>query len=341
MKKVHWAPNPHVRFDEGDVAPEATPRRGSLLNRRNVSTVVITARCLAFCMIASFAIADCALAQSDAGAKAVAEDGIREHLALRADVDKEDVPTELSQSKALLLEQIEAKLAKRKKAEEMTVEDVVEMGLRDSHATCKDDDAVRGWSPLALSLVPAFEFPCKGADVYGIRLNLIGGSHHDITGVDVGSIFNSVSNCLDGVQIAGLVNASQGTSGMQFAGLLNVAHFIAGMQCAGGINFAGESDGIQAAGLGNITLKMRGCQIAAGGGNCAVLGKGCQLAGWVNLTDKFEGVQLGAINIGKDVGGVQIGVVNVAITMSGCQIGLCNVIKTSPIPVCPVLNMCF
>ena len=29
-----YAGNPHVRFDEGEVAPAATPRRGSLLYRR-------------------------------------------------------------------------------------------------------------------------------------------------------------------------------------------------------------------------------------------------------------------------------------------------------------------
>ena len=29
------AGNPHVRFDEGEVAPAATPRRGSLLYKRN------------------------------------------------------------------------------------------------------------------------------------------------------------------------------------------------------------------------------------------------------------------------------------------------------------------
>ena len=29
-----YAGNPHVRFDEGEVAPAATPRRGSLLYRK-------------------------------------------------------------------------------------------------------------------------------------------------------------------------------------------------------------------------------------------------------------------------------------------------------------------
>lgn len=360
--------------------------------KRNVSDIAPAAMCLAACMMAAFALADCAIAAPDVAAKAedkcassdkrlcelrrrcdrlvqnmddalvsarketrpftpplsaslcaakkVAAEGIREFQALRADVEKEDVPAELSESKTLLLKQIEAKLSKLKETEEMTVEDVVEMGLRGSHATCKEDDTARGWSPLALSLVPACEFPCRNADVYGIRLNLIGGSHHDVTGLDVGSIFNSASNCLDGVQIAGLVNFSRRTRGMQFAGLFNGAHFMSGMQCAGGINFVGESNGIQMSGLLNIAMKMHGCQIA-GSSNFAALGSGCQLAGWANLADKLDGVQLSAINIGEDVKGLQIGVLNVVNTMSGCQIGLCNVIKTSPMPVLPVVNMFF
>ena len=273
--------------------------------------------------------------------KKVAANGIREYLALRTDVEKADVPIELSGDKNSLLKQIDINLLKLKKVEEVKVEDLVEISLQNLRATCKDDGSVRGWSPLALSLVPACEFPDRGANVYGIRLNMIGGSHHDMVGVDVGCIFNSVSNCLDGIQIAGLVNGSRGIiEGMQFAGLFNGARFMVGMQGAAGVNFTGESDGIQASGLINIALKMRGCQIA-GSGNYAALGKGCQFAGWGNLADKFEGVECGALNIAGDFEGLQIGVVNVANTMSGCQIGLCNVIKTSPMPVLPVVNMFF
>ena len=31
-----YAGNPHVRFDEGEVAPAATPRRGSLLYKQSI-----------------------------------------------------------------------------------------------------------------------------------------------------------------------------------------------------------------------------------------------------------------------------------------------------------------
>ena len=36
-----YAGNPHVRFDEGEVAPAATPRRGSLLYRRQIACVAV------------------------------------------------------------------------------------------------------------------------------------------------------------------------------------------------------------------------------------------------------------------------------------------------------------
>ena len=36
-----YAGNPHVRFDEGEVAPAATPRRGSLLYKKNLGKVPV------------------------------------------------------------------------------------------------------------------------------------------------------------------------------------------------------------------------------------------------------------------------------------------------------------
>ena len=35
------AGNPHVRFDEGEVAPAATPRRGSLLYKKTLNYVLL------------------------------------------------------------------------------------------------------------------------------------------------------------------------------------------------------------------------------------------------------------------------------------------------------------
>ncbi|MBQ3808168.1 MAG: hypothetical protein II840_09470, partial [Kiritimatiellae bacterium] len=41
-----YAGNPHVRFDEGEVAPAATPRRGSLLYK---ALMMVVAGCVATC----------------------------------------------------------------------------------------------------------------------------------------------------------------------------------------------------------------------------------------------------------------------------------------------------
>ena len=43
-----YAGNPHVRFDEGEVAPAATPRRGSLLYKlkRLMAVIVMAVSCL-------------------------------------------------------------------------------------------------------------------------------------------------------------------------------------------------------------------------------------------------------------------------------------------------------
>jgi len=269
----------------------------------------------------------------------VAEKYILEYNALRADVEKTSVPTRCQDAKNSLLSQIDMMLSELRKIHEMRIEDMVGKILDKLEADGKDEDVERGWSPLALSLVPACEFPNREKDVYGIRLNLVGGSHHDIAGLDVGGIFNYASNCLHGVQAAGLVSYSREINGLQFAGLLDGACLATGMQGAALINFAGEAKGVQVA-VVNIAAKMHGCQIS---GSCGymVVGTGAQFAGWANLADKFKGVQCGTLNIGGEVKGLQLGVLNVADTMSGCQIGLCNVIRNSALPILPVVNMSF
>jgi hypothetical protein len=45
-----YAGNPHVRFDEGEVAPAATPRRGSLLYKNKATIALATALSLAVAM---------------------------------------------------------------------------------------------------------------------------------------------------------------------------------------------------------------------------------------------------------------------------------------------------
>ena len=250
-----------------------------------------------------------------------------------------------------------------------------------------DCNVGKGSSPLAISLVSACEFPSPEQDIYGIRLNLFGGTHHDVSGIDVGVLCNFVSNGVYGVQVGGLVNAvPHETWGVQFAGLVNIAGMeFTGMQAAGLLNIAGDVCGAQLSGLGNIGLRVDGLQIS-GGGNLAAIVKGCQIGGTggnvaltvgglqvsgvlnsayrlrglqcsavansgnildgvqlsaINYASACCGVQIGAFNKCTDMAGLQIGIVNYVNTMAGCQIGICNVIKSSSVPILPVVNMSF
>ena len=56
-----YAGNPHVRFDEGEVAPTATPRRGSLLYKHIARTAFLAAAVAAISPLASFAVEPAAL----------------------------------------------------------------------------------------------------------------------------------------------------------------------------------------------------------------------------------------------------------------------------------------
>ena len=294
---------------------------------------------------------------------------------LRAVIANKEVPDELND----LLSSIDARLSEFENLQKMDLEglvdgllDELEKGSLEDDGADKGGDRVRDWFPLALSLVPACEFPGRESDVYGVLLNVVGGSHHDAAGMDVGVLFNHLSKDLHGIQFGGLSNIAQHrVEGIQFAGVFNLGGCrFAGLQGSGGVNAAGDAQGVQVAAIGNFDVKMQGCQIA-GGGNFAIMGRGCQFAGcgmnfadrltgtqcsgtWnvgnvldgmqlapVNISDKCRGLQIGAVNVGVKMAGMQVGVVNYAEEASGCQIGLFNVITESSAPFLPVVNMSF
>lgn len=301
------------------------------------------------------------------------------YRAQRTEIMNKELPSELSGAKNDLLSSIDTSLSKLEKLQKMDLEGLVLGLLHDMEKSMlKDADAgkgdvhVRDWSPLALSLVPACEIPCKEWNVYGIRLNLVGGSHHDVAGMDVGGVFNHVSKDLYGIQFGGLSNiAKYRVEGIQLTGFFNLGGCrFTGMQGSGGVNAAGDVQGVQFAVMGNLDMRIRGFQIA-GGGNLTIMGKGCQFAGigmnladqltgmqcsgfWnvghvldgmqlalVNSSDNCRGVQIGAVNMGRKMAGLQVGVLNCTHRFSGCQIGLCNVITDSSVPFLPVVNMSF
>ena len=63
----------------------------------------------------------------------------------------------------------------------------------------KDGQGLK-WCPLAVSFVPAFELPDNESDIYRMRLNIVGGMHHDVAGIDVGVGINIVSRSMYGIQ---------------------------------------------------------------------------------------------------------------------------------------------
>ena len=114
------------------------------------------------------------------------------------------------------------------------------------------------WSPIALSFAPAVEVPSEGWDVFGLRLNLLVGSHHDVVGLDVGGVA-SLQNSFGGIQCAGIYSKTDdlfvgfGVSVLNFTGTLQ------GMQ-VGLFNTAEELNGLQI-GIVNHAYQAQGVQI--------------------------------------------------------------------------------
>ncbi len=278
-------------------------------------------------------------------------------MALRADVEK--MPPDGSQE--ALLAKIDMIMTMLEKFRDRDAGGLVEMALQ----KCSNEGGAvehvgTGWSPLALSLVSSCEFPGEDKDVYGFRLNLLGGHHHNVGCVDVGGVYNAVFNGMYGVQVGGLCNfVANGTVGGQVSGFVNIGGWgLDGLQVGGLFNAAGDVVGVQAAGLFNLCLRtsgcqvsgsgnfagvVHGCQIGGAGGNIAlelegmqIAGemnsayrlKGLQCSGIINSCSVLDGMQLSAINLSDDCSGFQLGVFNKSTTMAGVQIGLVNYATT-------------
>jgi len=89
----------------------------------------------------------------------------------------------------------------------------------------------------------------------------------------------------------------------------------------------GENMSVTGLGLGLVTCALDDSE-------------GMQL-GLGTISDEGYGFQFGLFNYGRSFYGLQLGVMNWAKDLSGVQIGLINVITESPVPVLPVLNLCF
>ncbi len=181
-------------------------------------------------------------------------------------------------------------------------------------------------------------------------LNLLAGYAGGLHGLEIGGFSNSVKGDVQGLQIAGFANTVKGnTKGAQIAGFTNVAALNANaFQISGFANIAGgDAIGLQIAGFANtVKGKAKGAQVAGfanisasdaktgqiagfanvSGGNV----KGAQIAGCVNYAQReVDGLQLGVVNISKNLKGLQFGVVNIADSVEkGIAFGVFNFVKS-------------
>lgn len=179
-------------------------------------------------------------------------------------------------------------------------------------------------TPLQLSLLHPLQIFPKETKVQGLRINLLYGVNDEMTGIDLGAI-NRTTGKTQGLQLGafpfGGVNITGNLDGIQFGGFW------------GGVNLAdGDVSGLQISGI-------------FGGFNKAGNLNGAQIAGillGVNLANNTKGIQIATLyNQAEKIKGIQIGFVNVCKQMTGVQIGLANVIKESRVPFLPVVNARF
>jgi hypothetical protein len=166
--------------------------------------------------------------------------------------------------------------------------------------------------PFSISLIPPLSSNWTGAASVksNFSLNIVGGVLGQLSGVELGSVFNTEKDRACGYQGAGAINVVGGEFiGVQQAGIANIAgHGLIGAQFAGAVNVVGDM--------------LTGSQFATV--NVAGDGRGAQL-GVVNASGDFRGAQLGVVNITDEVQGFQLAVVNISDRMKGFQLGLVNI----------------
>lgn len=181
--------------------------------------------------------------------------------------------------------------------------------------------ALAATSPLGVSVVPPVQFPADDFSITGARFSLLWGRHRHFYGLDIGGIGNITDQEFVGLSLAGVFNATHGTTsiiGLQAAGAANIntnKTSVYGIQFALGVNSNSASSkvvGVQAALLANLSQH----------------------------TDIY-GVQMGLYNKAQTVRGLQIGLVNVATSLYGLQIGLVNFHHKGIFAVSPIVNIGF
>jgi hypothetical protein len=164
-----------------------------------------------------------------------------------------------------------------------------------------------------------------------VMIDVLGGNHSKVNGVNIGGGFNNIHHSVKGVQFGGLGNrVREDVSGIQAAGLFNkVNGRVTGLQVAGIYNKSGSDLlGIQLAGGVNIANKKADAVQFAGLVNYAGSNVKNQLAGVANIAGDVSWSQTsGLFNKANEVKGFQLGLINVADTVALGSYGLLNFIK--------------
>ncbi len=164
-----------------------------------------------------------------------------------------------------------------------------------------------------------------------VLIDVLGGNHKKIDGLNIGGGFNNIHHSVRGVQIAGLGNnVNEGVKGVQAAGLFNKANGkVTGLQTAGLYNKAGDDlFGMQVTGGVNIANQKAEALQVAGLVNYAGGQTKSQIAGLVNIAGDVDWSQTSSLfNKGKTVKGFQFGLINVADTAVLGSYGLLNFIR--------------
>ena len=169
-----------------------------------------------------------------------------------------------------------------------------------------------GAQACAFAFIPMLETPDATWDVTAFRFNLLIGSHHSVSGFDLGLLANITEYEFSGLALAGLFNDCGLSDGaFAVAGLFNHASWnYKGLQLAGALNDSESA--------------FTGLQVA-----------------FCNYTPRLTGLQIGAVNVIERGRGVQVGVVNTSDVLYGTQIGVINIITHSSYPFMPIINCAF
>ncbi|MEQ8577647.1 MAG: hypothetical protein RIC57_03165 [Balneola sp.] len=137
-------------------------------------------------------------------------------------------------------------------------------------------------------------------------INLLGGYHGGLNGLEIGTLYNYNKEYASGFQIAGLVNATSGyAEGVGIAGLINYAGSdLSGIQIAGFGNISKSNiEGLQAAGALNYASgDLSGLQGSFGANIARGDVEGAQISGLLNISQQtMSGLQItGGANVGLD-----------------------------------------